>query len=123
MKISDILEPASTPIASPAFPKGPYRFADREFFVISYEGDPGAICEALPEPLKPDGSDTVMFEVIRMPDSSGFGDYTEAGIVIPARFGDHPLNFTQQMFLDVTPPIFGGREICGGGQKSWVNQN
>jgi len=117
MKIADILEQASMPIASPAYPKGPYRFIDREFFVVSYESDPDAIRDALPEPLEPDGSNKVMFEVIRMPDSAGFGDYTESGIVIPAKFGDHPVNFTQQMFLDDTPPIFGGREIWGFPKK------
>ena len=36
----------------------------------------------------PDGSNTVLYEFIRMPDSTGFGDYTESGIVIPAKFGD-----------------------------------
>ena len=30
----------------------------------------------LPEPLLPEGTDTVLYEFIRMPDSAGFGDYT-----------------------------------------------
>jgi acetoacetate decarboxylase len=30
----------SMPLTSPAFPKGPYRFVDREFFVVTYRTDP-----------------------------------------------------------------------------------
>ena len=83
MKHDDILRQASMPIASPSYPRGPYRFIDREYFIVTYESDRDAIREAVPEPLVPDGANTVLYEFIRMPDSSGFGNYTEAGIVIP----------------------------------------
>jgi acetoacetate decarboxylase len=52
-----------------------------------------------------------------MPDSAGFGDYTESGVVIPARFNGQPVNFTAQMYLDDEPPIAGGREIWGFPKK------
>jgi acetoacetate decarboxylase len=52
-----------------------------------------------------------------MPDSTGFGDYTESGIVIPAKFRGEPVNFTAQMYLDCDPPIAGGREIWGFPKK------
>jgi acetoacetate decarboxylase len=39
----------------------------------------------VPEPLLADG-DTVNYEFIRMPDLTGFGDYTESGQVIPVTF-------------------------------------
>jgi len=71
----------------------------------------------LPPPLEPDGSNTVVFEVIRMPDSSGFGDYTESGIVIPAMYRGERVLFTSQMYLDCEPPISGGREIWGFPKK------
>jgi acetoacetate decarboxylase len=71
----------------------------------------------LPEPLRPDGSDTVLYEFIRMPDSAGFGDYTESGIVIPALLDGEHVNFTAQMYLDDEPPIAGGREIWGFPKK------
>ncbi len=64
-----------------------------------------------PEPLQPEGSNPVLFEFIRMPDSSGFGSNAESGQVIPARFDDRPVNFTSQMYLDDHPPIAGGREV------------
>ena len=99
MNIADILDTASMPLASPSYPKGPYRFVDRQYMIISYESDPEAIRAAVPEPLEPDGSNQVLYEFIRMPDSTGFGDYTETGIVIPCRFRGAPVNFVAQMYL------------------------
>jgi acetoacetate decarboxylase len=117
MNRAEILAAPSMPVASPAYPKGPYRFVNREYFIVAYESCPDAIRAALPEPLEPDGSNTVLYEFIRMPDSSGFGDYTESGIVIPARYNGEPVNFTAQMYLDCEPPISGGREIWGFPKK------
>lgn len=117
MKIADILNLPSMPLASPSYPRGPYRFIDREYFIVTYESDPEAIRDALPEPLMPDGSNTVLYEFIRMPDSSGFGDYTETGIVIPCLYNGEHMNFTSQMYLDCEPPIAAGREIWGFPKK------
>ena len=107
----------SIPVASPSYPKGPYTFLNREYLIITYKSDDGAIREALPEPLEPDGGGLVLYEFIKMPDSSGFGDYEESGIVIPAMFNGKPVNFTAQMYLDCHPPIAGGREIWGFPKK------
>ena len=128
MDLSDILALPSMPAASPSYPRGPYRFIDREYLIIAYESDPEAIRAALPAPLVPDGSNTVLYEFIRMPDSAGFGDYTESGIVIPAKLGERAVNFTAQMYLDDEPPIAGGREIWGfpkkhGKPRLGVNQD
>lgn len=117
MNHADVLQLPSMPLASPSYPRGPYRFRDREYLIITYESDPEAIRAALPEPLEPDGSNTVLYEFIRMPDSAGFGDYTESGLVIPARFGEEHVNFTAQMYLDDEPPIAGGREVWGFPKK------
>ncbi len=117
MKIDQLLRMPSIPIASPSYPHGPYRFVDREYLIVTYLSDPDAIREALPEPLEPDGSNTVLYEFIRMPDSSGFGDYEESGIVIPCQYEGEHLNFTAQMYLNCEPPIAGGREIWGFPKK------
>ena len=117
METTDILNLASMPLASPSYPRGPYRFINREYFIVTYESDPEAIRHALPEPLEPDGSNTVLYEFIRMPDSSGFGDYTESGIVIPALYKGEHVNFTAQMYLDCEPPISCGREVWGFPKK------
>lgn len=117
MKAADILKVSSMPIASPTYPRGPYRFINREYFIITYESDAEAIRRLLPEPLKPDGTNTVFYEFARMPDSSGFGDYTQTGIVIPCTFEGKPMHHVSQMYLDCEPPISGGREIWGFPQK------
>jgi acetoacetate decarboxylase len=117
MDTAEVLALPSMPMASPSYPRGPYRFVQREYLIITYASDPQAIRAALPEPLQPDGSNTVHYEFIRMPDSAGFGDYTESGIVIPARLGGQHVNFTAQMYLDDEPPIAGGREIWGFPKK------
>jgi acetoacetate decarboxylase len=117
MKETDILISPSMPIASPSYPRGPYRFIDREYMIITYESEPDTIRDALPEPLEPDGSNTVLYEFIKMPDSAGSGDYTESGVVIPALYKGEHVNFTAQMYLDDEPPISGGREIWGFPKK------
>lgn len=118
MNIKDILNCPAMPITSPSYPKGPYRFIDREYFIVVYESDPQAIRDAVPEPLEPDGSNTVMYEFISMPDSSGFGNYTESGVVIPCIYKGEKVNFTAQMYLDCEPPIAGGREVWGFPKKN-----
>lgn len=116
MTRDEILAAASMPLTCPSYPRGPYRFIHREYLVVSYESDPEAIRQAVPEPLVPAGN-IVNFEFMKMPDSSGFGDYTESGTVIPCTLNGEPCNFTVQMFLDDEPPISGGREIWGFPKK------
>lgn len=54
--------------------------------VITYETDPEIISDQLPEPLEPLDQPLVHYERIKMPDSSGFGSYTESGMVLPCCF-------------------------------------
>lgn len=118
MKIAEIKKNAySMPFASPSYPKGPYRFRNREFLIISYRTDPKKLREMVPEPLTIDDP-IVHYEFIRMPDSSGFGDYTESGQVISVideqgRRG----GYTHIMYLDDEAPIAGGRELWGFPKK------
>lgn len=98
------------------YPNGPYRFINREFFVITYETDPKLLEDILPEELEL-LEPVVKFEFIRMPDSTGFGDYTESGQVIPVRYKGEEGTFTISMFLDCHAPIAGGREIWGFPKK------
>ena len=70
------------PITNPAYPPGPYRFVNREYLIITYRTDMEALRRVVPAPLEVTDP-IVKFEFIRMPDSTGFGDYTEAGQVIP----------------------------------------
>jgi acetoacetate decarboxylase len=104
------------PIANPSYPMGPYRFVDREFLIITYRTDPAALRRVVPAPLEFDAP-LVKYEFIRMPDSTGFGDYTESGQVIPVRLGDRHGGYVHAMFLDDDPPIAGGRELWGFPKK------
>jgi len=104
------------PLTSPAFPPGPYRFTNREYLIITYRTTPEAIARVLPAPLvAPDP--IVKYEFIRMPDSTGFGDYTETGQVIPVVFNGEHGGYTHAMYLDDEPPIAGGRELWGFPKK------
>lgn len=117
MKISDVRESAfAMPLTSPSYPPGPYRFIDREYMIITYRTDPDAIAAVLPEPLvapKP----IVKYEFIRMPDSTGFGNYTESGQVIPVTYKGQAGGYIHSMYLDDDAPIAGGREIWGFPKK------
>ncbi|QOZ12971.1 acetoacetate decarboxylase [Bradyrhizobium sp. CCBAU 51765] len=104
------------PLRSPAFPPGPYRFVNREYFIIQYRTDPDALRRVVPEPLEV-AEPVVNYEFIRMPDSTGFGDYTESGQVIPVTYKGQLGGFTHQMFLNDHPPIAGGRELWGFPKK------
>jgi acetoacetate decarboxylase len=104
------------PLTSPAYPIGPYRFFHREFLIITYRTDPEKLRELVPSPLEV-VEPLVKFEFIRMPDSTGFGDYTESGQVIPVTFQGRKGNYTHCMFLNDHPPIAGGRELWGFPKK------
>lgn len=117
MNIADIKRNAfAMPLTSPAFPRGPYRFSNREFLVITYRTDPDALRAVVPEPLEAP-EPLVKYEFIRMPDSTGFGDYTESGQVIPVSFRGAKGGYVHAMYLDDHPPIAGGRELWGFPKK------
>jgi acetoacetate decarboxylase len=117
MKESEVRERAyAMPLTSPAYPIGPYRFINREYLIITYRTDPQKLRDLVPEPLKIE-EPVVKFEFIRMPDSTGFGDYSESGQVIPVSFKGRKGSYTHCMFLNDHPPIAGGRELWGFPKK------
>ena len=117
MTEADVKERAfAMPLTSPAFPPGPYRFVDREFLIVTYRTDPDALAEVIPAPLEMIDP-IVKFEFIRMPDSTGFGNYTESGQVIPVRFQGQAGSYVHAMYLDDGSPIAGGRELWGFPKK------
>ena len=111
MNIADIRSAAfAMPLTSPAFPRGPYRFARREHLIISYETDPDALRAVVPEPQQITGS-LVKYEFIRMPDSTGFGDYTESGQVIPVSLDGVEGSCVHAMYRNDHPPIAGKQYV------------
>ncbi|MFI4903670.1 MAG: acetoacetate decarboxylase [Burkholderiales bacterium] len=104
------------PLTNPAFPRGPYSFVDREFLIVTYRTDPDALKAVVPAPLVV-GDPVVKYEFIRIPDSTGFGDYTETGQVIPVTLNGESGGYVHAMFLDDESPIAGGRELWGFPKK------
>jgi len=117
MKVNDVRSSAfAMPLTSPSFPRGPYRFVNREFLTITYRTDMEALRAVVPEPLQVE-EPLVKYEFIRMPDSTGFGDYTESGQVIPVVFEGHRGGYVHSMYLNDDAPIAGGRELWGFPKK------
>jgi acetoacetate decarboxylase len=117
MKIDDVRARAfAMPLTSPSFPPGPYRFVNREYLIITYRTDPDALRAVIPEPLT-FTEPLVKYEFIRMPDSTGFGDYTESGQVIPVTYQGKAGGYVHSMYLNDEGPIAGGREIWGFPKK------
>jgi acetoacetate decarboxylase len=104
------------PFTNPSYPRGPYRFVNREYMIISYRTDPDALRAVVPEPLEI-GDPIVKYEFIRMPDSTGFGDYAESGQVIPVAYEGAAGGYVHSMYLNDDAPIAGGREIWGFPKK------
>jgi len=119
MREKEILERAfAMPLTSPAYPPGPYRFVNREYLIITYRSDPEKLRAIVPEPLELDAREAlVKYEFIRMPDSNGFGDYTESGQVIPVTFRGRRGGYTHCMFLNDEGPI-GAADAANGGRHA-----
>ena len=120
MTRDEILNAPSMPVFAPSYPHGPFHFLRREYLIVTYETEPDALREALPEPLEAAPGNIAYYEWMKMPDASGFGDYEESGSGILAAFKGEPCNFSVQMYLDDEPPITGGREIWGFPKKYGV---
>lgn len=104
------------PLTSPAYPPGPYRFVNREYLIITYRSDPAILEKVVPAPLKVH-EPMVKFEFMKMPDTTGFGDYCEAGQVIPVSFRGEVGGYQHGMYLNDHAPIAGGRELWGFPKK------
>lgn len=104
------------PFTSPSYPRGPYRFTNREHLIVTYRTDPTALEMAVPEPLEIT-EPLVRCEFMRMQSSTGFGRYSGAAQHIPVRLNGESGIYTHNMFLDVHAPISGGRELWGFPQK------
>jgi acetoacetate decarboxylase len=112
MKREDVLKQLTTPIGAPAYPRGPFRFNNREYLNILYRTDMDALRAVVPEPLEID-EPLVRWEIMRMPDTAGLGDYTECGQVIQVRLGHEKGEYLHSMYLDSLPALASGRELSG----------
>jgi acetoacetate decarboxylase len=117
MRIEDVRRQVTTPLGAPAFPPaGPYRFTDREYLNITYRTDPDALRAVVPEPLTV-GEPLVRFEVMKMPDVTGLGSFTESGQVLRVEYEGEPADYLHAMYVDSLASIASGREISAFPKK------
>jgi acetoacetate decarboxylase len=105
------------PRTSPSYPMGPYRFIGREYLTITYRSDADALARVLPDPLRLRAPE-VRFQFIRMPDSTGFGDYALAAQIIPCLLPDGEAGgYLHATYVNSHTANSGGRELWGFPQK------
>jgi acetoacetate decarboxylase len=117
VKAEDVRRALTTPIGAPAYPPGgPYRFTDREYLNITYRTDVEAMRAVVPEPLAV-GDPLVTFEVMKMPDVTGLGAFTESGQVLTVEHEGEPAAYLHAMYVDNLGSITSGREISAFPKK------
>jgi acetoacetate decarboxylase len=117
VRIDEVRRVVTTPIGAPAYPGGPaYRFTDREYLNIVYRTDPEALRAVVPEPLTV-GEPLVKFEVMRMPNVTGLGSFTESGQVLRVEYEGEPADYLHAMYVDSLASIASGREISAYPKK------
>lgn len=117
MDIEELRRQQTTPLGAPAYPGGGrYRFTNREYLNILYRTDADALRRVLPEPLVI-AEPLVRFEVMRMPDVSGLGCFTESGQVIRVEYNGEPADYLHAMYVDSLGSIASGREISAFPKK------
>ena len=117
MKREDVVKQYTTPPGSPAFPRGPYRFTDREYLNITYRTDREALRAAVPEPLEID-EPLVRFEVMKHARHHRLRllHRMRAGDLV--RFGEEKRRIhASRMYLDNLPAIAAGREVSAYPKK------
>ena len=117
MDVEEVRRQSTTPLGAPAYPAGRYRFTGREYLNILYRTDAEAVRRVVPEPLTV-GDPLVKFEVMRMPDVTGLGSFTESGQVLQVEYQGESADYLHAMYVDSLASIASGREISAFPKKS-----
>ena len=117
MDADEVRRQPTTPLGAPAYPSGRYRFTGREYLNILYRTDADAMRRVVPEPLTV-GDPLVKFEVMRMPDVTGLGSFTESGQVLQVEYEGDSADYLHAMYVDSLASIASGREISAFPKKS-----
>jgi acetoacetate decarboxylase len=117
MDVEEVRRQLTTPLGAPAYPSGRYRFTGREYLNILYRTDAEAMRRVVPEPLVV-GDPLVKFEVMRMPDVTGLGSFTESGQVLQVEYEGESADYLHAMYVDSLASIASGREISAFPKKS-----
>ncbi|WP_369252251.1 acetoacetate decarboxylase [Geodermatophilus amargosae] len=117
MELEEVRRQTTTPLGAPAYPAARYRFTGREYLNILYRTDAEAMRRVVPEPLTV-GDPLVKFEVMRMPDVTGLGSFTESGQVLQVEYEGESADYLHAMYVDSLASIASGREISAYPKKA-----
>ncbi|MEX5718822.1 acetoacetate decarboxylase [Geodermatophilus maliterrae] len=117
MDVEEVRRQSTTPLGAPAYPAGRYRFTGREYLNILYRTDAEAVRRVVPEPLTV-ADPLVKFEVMRMPDVTGLGSFTESGQVLQVEYEGESADYLHAMYVDSLASIASGREISAFPKKA-----
>jgi acetoacetate decarboxylase len=117
VRVEEVRQQLTTPLGGPAYPGGgAYRFTDREYLNITYRTDADAMRAVVPEPLVV-AEPLVRFEVMKMPDVTGLGSFTESGQILRVEMDGEPADYLHAMYVDSLGSIASGREISAFPKK------
>lgn len=117
MTKEEVLRSTSTPLTSTPIPPTKHRFNQRDHMYIMYKTDRTALERVVPEPLELLDEPLVRFEMMRMPDTTGYGDYTECGLAIPVTYQGVKGEYLHMMYLNNFEATASGREAHGYPKK------
>jgi acetoacetate decarboxylase len=106
----------SMPSSSPFYPEPPFYFENNKIVSIVFSTTKDALLELVPPPLTPNPQNLayIYIGILNVPQR---GIYKEAGIGIPAFFGEQIGNYILYLYLDEAFAIVPGREIWGWPKK------
>ena len=106
----------SMPSTSPFYPEPPFYFENNKIISIVFTTTKEALRELVPSPLLPNPQNLayIYLGILNVPQR---GVYKEAGIGIPAFFGEKIGNYLLYLYLDEAFAIVPGREIWGWPKK------
>lgn len=103
----------SMPVDAPLYQRPPFYYRDALSLTISYETDPEAVLNILPECLDlPEGPAVAHFTVLDYPWTT-FGSYQEAYLLVNCLWQGQPRVYMPYIVLNTESPLAAGREIWG----------
>jgi acetoacetate decarboxylase len=106
----------SMPSTSPFYSKPPFYFEDNKIISIVFTSTKEALRELVPSPLFPNPQN-LAYIYIGILNAPQRGVYKEAGIGIPAFFGEKIGDYLLYLYVDEAFAIVPGREIWGWPKK------
>ena len=98
----------------PSYAMPPFTYKNNQMLSITFKTSPDVLRALVPEPLvvNPDSLMTIYVGTLNIVDPEQISDY-EAGILIPASYGDNEGSYMPILYLDKALPITIGREVWG----------